>query len=1137
MKQKTQRWLLCVVVVLAMVAAFALAACNNTTYKATFVGGDGASAAIEGKANEEITLPQNTFQRANHTFAGWNDGTKTYNAGAKYTLTNDVTFTAQWTENESDAPFATAAFDGVLLKFESMQNGVQFVFTSISSGNGRHTMRINTPQDSLVGSYTISEEGNIVIYKNDDAIGEGNIDGKTLTVSAKVGDEQTEVSATGDMYKVTISANTQTNDMIVFVNAGAPLFPLLSLLPFGTTDATIEFNGEPFDVEAEEDALVAGTGYTTMPAQDSTVEITIPTPTGPTLHFALGDHAAAGAVAPKDLVVYGYGNTILHDAVEAEEGWVFAGWEQYNQGEATGRIYSAGSAFANSFVFEDVYFVAHYERANAISMGEVYVYFMDDDGNMLSIMEYFAVFATADEEVALYFDYSEAEEGYTVIDCDDPSATDLQLYTTETTLEFRLTYDGQNYEYSIPLYKLTLRGEEEGEWLEFLTIYANEGSYIGDLLVGQGIVSFTYEGQSYEGEDLEYFEMPAKDIVLDVAFEEFDDVDLSQYEGTYVASFPFVIGGYSLNRIVITAAGITAYTTDGDQLGLSYTVTGNDPDELLTDSLGEPFYLSFYSGGISVYTDGYDKSGDFSLQEGEELTLDEYAGEWEFDPQSVEMGPKEFDGFKVEDGKIYFHSNGSYGDALTPSLSEEGGKVVATVQATQTWEATITFESATSASLEATDSFDNVSATCTKKGSAPAKKTLADYEGTWEGKDASDIGVTSFRIGTDKVEYELDAGPGEYTEFTSYEVDDSGENLVVTCHKTGSKIWDMIITFTSDNKATVEIKSQTSEFTKAGTETDPFAQLIGVWTHDQEQIVISEAGKGTQTDSGSAALGSIIIGGEFVYLIDYEGAIVGVRADYNIQIAITYADGQVTVSSTVWGDGEEPVVTNVVYGQKQNLNNATLSSFEGVWKITGQDMTFTIGDNITCSNENVKVDGYHIVDRYLIILFTQAYSKYQYVLSRNGDTLSGYYTAPEKPPQTKTFEKQQGTVGGGGSSEQPPVTTGKTFVGNSTKSFSAFPLGNTTIVITEITIDTTQIVKTCKIVGTADGKAFDLEVTLENSDLKWYEGEKPAKYFYGFEIKPGTVACAYNLAVLEDGSLLLCGDNGVPLSDGAFTAQ
>jgi len=51
-------------------------------------------------AGESFTLPANTFTREGYTFAGWSDGTKTYAAGATYTMpAHAVTFTAQWTKS------------------------------------------------------------------------------------------------------------------------------------------------------------------------------------------------------------------------------------------------------------------------------------------------------------------------------------------------------------------------------------------------------------------------------------------------------------------------------------------------------------------------------------------------------------------------------------------------------------------------------------------------------------------------------------------------------------------------------------------------------------------------------------------------------------------------------------------------------------------------------------------------------------------------------------------------------------------------------------------------------------------------------------------------------------------------------
>lgn len=74
------------------------------TYAITFKGGPGATGMpptmASKAAGESFTLPANTFTREGYTFAGWSDGTKTYAAGATYTMpAHAVTFTAQWTKS------------------------------------------------------------------------------------------------------------------------------------------------------------------------------------------------------------------------------------------------------------------------------------------------------------------------------------------------------------------------------------------------------------------------------------------------------------------------------------------------------------------------------------------------------------------------------------------------------------------------------------------------------------------------------------------------------------------------------------------------------------------------------------------------------------------------------------------------------------------------------------------------------------------------------------------------------------------------------------------------------------------------------------------------------------------------------
>jgi uncharacterized repeat protein (TIGR02543 family) len=70
-------------------------------YATKFEGGAdarGTPPSVGAKAaGDRFTLPANTFTRDGYDFTGWNDGIKTYAAGATYTMpAKAVTFTAQW---------------------------------------------------------------------------------------------------------------------------------------------------------------------------------------------------------------------------------------------------------------------------------------------------------------------------------------------------------------------------------------------------------------------------------------------------------------------------------------------------------------------------------------------------------------------------------------------------------------------------------------------------------------------------------------------------------------------------------------------------------------------------------------------------------------------------------------------------------------------------------------------------------------------------------------------------------------------------------------------------------------------------------------------------------------------------------
>ena len=75
-----------------------------TTFTVTYDCNGGTSGCPENvtgiTAGTSITLAA-APTKTDYTFDGWNDGSTTYEAGANYTVSGNVTFTAQWTENVS----------------------------------------------------------------------------------------------------------------------------------------------------------------------------------------------------------------------------------------------------------------------------------------------------------------------------------------------------------------------------------------------------------------------------------------------------------------------------------------------------------------------------------------------------------------------------------------------------------------------------------------------------------------------------------------------------------------------------------------------------------------------------------------------------------------------------------------------------------------------------------------------------------------------------------------------------------------------------------------------------------------------------------------------------------------------------
>ena len=80
-------------------------------YNVTFTGYESKN-MTDVEENTEITLPAAPAVDKNKEFVGWSDGTTTYEAGAKYTVTGNVTFTA--VINDITLPTPVVTKEGII---------------------------------------------------------------------------------------------------------------------------------------------------------------------------------------------------------------------------------------------------------------------------------------------------------------------------------------------------------------------------------------------------------------------------------------------------------------------------------------------------------------------------------------------------------------------------------------------------------------------------------------------------------------------------------------------------------------------------------------------------------------------------------------------------------------------------------------------------------------------------------------------------------------------------------------------------------------------------------------------------------------------------------------------------------------
>jgi uncharacterized repeat protein (TIGR02543 family) len=124
---------------------------NSTTYTVSYDRGEGTGTAPYSQtvaSGTSITLPTIGSMTApsGKTFNGWSAGGQNYAAGDSYTVTGNVTFTAQWTTGSSSGTKPSTPI-GVTATAQS-SSSIEISWTSVSGASGYHVYRATSSSSS-----------------------------------------------------------------------------------------------------------------------------------------------------------------------------------------------------------------------------------------------------------------------------------------------------------------------------------------------------------------------------------------------------------------------------------------------------------------------------------------------------------------------------------------------------------------------------------------------------------------------------------------------------------------------------------------------------------------------------------------------------------------------------------------------------------------------------------------------------------------------------------------------------------------------------------------------------------------------------------------------------------------------------
>ena len=110
-------------------------------------------------AKGKITLPAAPAKEG-YTFQGWSDGTNTYEAGAEYTVSANVTFTAQWSVISSGGGSGVSSYS---VTVEKSENGTVTADKKLAAEGAEITLTVQADEGYVLDTLTVTDrDGNEV---------------------------------------------------------------------------------------------------------------------------------------------------------------------------------------------------------------------------------------------------------------------------------------------------------------------------------------------------------------------------------------------------------------------------------------------------------------------------------------------------------------------------------------------------------------------------------------------------------------------------------------------------------------------------------------------------------------------------------------------------------------------------------------------------------------------------------------------------------------------------------------------------------------------------------------------------------------------------------------------------------------